>query len=544
MAEYNPGKEQVRVTAAPNLQTERARFDGPDSVDQLLAALGSESTQRALQQFDEQAKAKELQAQQGKLDWYVEQFAQDHAGGAVSQAQVKERFPETVPVIAARVADAIGHREGKKLFQTAIDEVNGNDALRLDTKARAAFLAQKRQEITATVGEGNDFYGAGMVGAIDKLTNQFEQNWAAETAKYHEQAQAEKFSQEAVEALTSENPGAALLALDARYETSSSLNRLERKRAVVNAAIDYAVAERNPDSLDYIPQRFLNADSKAAVAASKDRIRGLRMDDARNADWLQKKMRDDALQASKAEITKAAAEGKKIDPGLYFAQPEVYDFAMRMRDADTRDPGRSSMVRESIRSAILTRAAMESVGTVEALNAIIMNHPELNPRDVHALVEEMPKLVEGRKIMSDPDVTGPMNRLLRSALDNLGRSVNASLQALVTGRNLEMHVMRSFEDDLHARFRAHYENPATRGQWPTGTVKYQLVKEATEQAALEIERQTRLATAGDTPAPTAPRPSAQRPSPIAHNPATARPSAAGSTPTQSAIAAELARRTQ
>lgn len=526
MADYNPGTERVRPTAAPNIQSEKARPDaqgGP--VDQLLAALGSDNTQRTLAQFDQQHAQKKLQEQQGKFDWYVEQFQQDYAGGAVSEAQVKSRFPETVPVIASRIAEAVGQNEGRKAFQGVVDEIAGDDALRLDTGARNAHIAKRRAEITAQVGQGNDFFGAGLVSSIDKLTRQYEQNWSSETAAYHQKIQVEQFSGGVVDALNSGDPAAGLLALDEKFGKSSSLNNLERNAAVVATAIDHAFTADKKEVLDAIPQRFLNADSKAALIKAKVQITERRMSDFRSAEYLEGVKRDRSTRDSKVAIVQAVSEGKAIDPAAYRNDPDAFQFAMVMREAPRVPQSASAAEAQRIRSTILSAASADGGGSEEQTIDAIMANRGLNPADKQALVGEVSKLREGNNLMRDDDVRQQLSDFLRPALDVLGRSTNSIIQALVAGKNLEMQVTRGFERDLMGAFRAHYDDPATQGKWPAGSVKRALIREAVDRAEARLEKLTKLGASTEA-APAA----APKSPPVANNPAAARPTPSAATP--------------
>ncbi|HEY2927954.1 hypothetical protein, partial [Piscinibacter sp.] len=164
-----------------------------------------------------------------------------------------------------------------------VEEIAGNDALRLDSAKRAAFVAQKRQEIVSQVGEGSDFFGAGLVAGIDRLMAQHEQQWLTETATYHEKVQGEQFTGEVADALGTADPGAALLALDEKFAQSSSLNSLERNQLVVGAAVDLAWSKRDKGILDAVPSRFLNADTKAELAKTKQQLADRDMSDFRMA---------------------------------------------------------------------------------------------------------------------------------------------------------------------------------------------------------------------------------------------------------------------
>jgi hypothetical protein len=385
---YNPGREAVQVTAAPNLMTKQARVDPTDA---LIEALGSDQTQKALAGFEAKAKDDQLREQQVKFDWYVEQFQKDHAGGAVSQAQIKARFPETVPVIAARVAEAIGQREGKKAFEGVVQEIAGNDSLRLDSTARAKFLAEKRAEITANVGAGNDFYGAGMVGAIDKLTSQYEMNWASETAAYHQKVQGEQYTSDVVLALSGPNAHASLLALDEKYSKSSSLNNIERNKLVVGAAVDHALAGRDVTMLDNIPARFLNADSKAAIAKTRAQVHDLRMGDIRDKVFLEGVKRDEDMRAGRKSIIEAAASGKPVDPAMFAHDPDLYAYATQAREMPANTDAHSAARVQEYETLIWTDATRGTSRSMKDYTDAIMAHPGINAKDKAPLIGRLEK---------------------------------------------------------------------------------------------------------------------------------------------------------
>ena len=118
---YNPNTELPKITAQANMLTEQAYRDtnAGNSAKQLADALGIVSVNT--QALADQDERRRIQEQALKIEHYTETFMQDHAGGAVSQAQIKERFPETVPIIAARIAGEIGKGEGEKSFASVVE---------------------------------------------------------------------------------------------------------------------------------------------------------------------------------------------------------------------------------------------------------------------------------------------------------------------------------------------------------------------------------------------------------------------------------------
>lgn len=479
---FNPGREDVKVTALANLITEKApSFDG-GGVDRLLSSLGVESVQRTLKQFGDDQDAARLQEQKAKFDWYVEQFRKDHSGGAVSEAQVRARFPETVPVIASRVAEAIGNIEARKQFQPVLEEIAGNDNLRLDTNARRAFIEQKRDELLKQVGTGNDFFGAGMVAGIDGMVRQHELNWASETAAYHQKVQAEAFSKEASEGLLSGDPEAALLALDEKYGASSSLNNPERNKLVVGAAVDMAYAGRDSKLLDTIPQRFLNADAKAALEKARVQIQALRIGDFRDAQYLEGVKREEEERKGRLQIIQSHADGKPMDPAQFRDNPALYAFAAAQREQGRIPEPESAGNVQKWETRIWTEASAGKSRTMNEYIAQITADPTINPKDKAPLIARLEKLMEGTAVMKDELVRQTYSDRLGPALNSLEASRLYGVYS-AQGRNIRGEVAQGFDIDLRRLWQAHYEE---KGEFPRGTAKQTLIDQALARAEARI----------------------------------------------------------
>lgn len=483
--QFNPGREQVHVTAAPTLVAERAANDPAGSVNRLIQALGADSTQRELNRFNQEHEARKLAEQQTKFDWYVEQFRADGASGAVSEAQVKSRFPEAVPIIASRIAEAIGQKEGRKQFQAVVDEIAGNDALRLDTAQRDAFIAKKRQELTATVGTGNDFYGAGFVSAIDKALSQHEYNWQSETAAYHSKVQAEQFTGEVADILTSsDDPKAALLGLDGRYAASSSLNPLERNKLVVGAAIDQAFASDKPEMLSQVPTRFLNADSKAALEKAKLQIQDRRMTNYRMGKELEKDRRDTEERNGRIAITEAAANGTPVDPAEYRSNPQLYQAALEARELPRVPAAESAGNVQKFETRVWADATSGHQRSQQEYVDAIIADKSINPKDKAPLIARLEKLMEGTMVMQDDLVKQTFSTRVDPSIDFLERSVLGPMFA-AQGRNVREEINRRFEQDLRLSWQSHYEDT---GAFPRGRAKQELIDRAMDRATAYIDK--------------------------------------------------------
>lgn len=493
---YDPRAEALQTTASPNIATEQARFDPrASSAFQLAAALGK--AQPVLDQFNqdyERKKAQDAILQNMKVESYKEQFQRDHAGGDVTTAQVKEKFPETVPVIAARVAESMGLDFGKKQVNTLIDEINKDDTLRLDSNARNAFLAKKRAEIIGGLGKDSEFYSSGVIKGIDQELRGWENGWQRETAVYHTKVQGEAFANEVSQALAA---GGDLTEIDKKWATSSSLNNAERKKLVVETAVAKAYAEDNPALLSKIPTVFLNDEYKKNLKQAELQIQQIRIGKVRDAKFIEDRQREEGVRSAKVDMIGRLAKGEQINPGQYRGDPEAFNYAMSLKDAGRLPEVQSVGNATRVRTAILNGSTVGSMNQSQVIDQIMAN-PAMNPKEKQKLIEDVPKLMEGMLILKDEGVQVAMNTRIDARLKVLEGSTNAKIQSLITGGNLRAQAMQVFEQGLQSSFTAYFED---NKQWPSGKAKQDIIRTETEKAERLIEELTRM---GTTAAPTGP----------------------------------------
>ncbi|CAB4139201.1 hypothetical protein UFOVP348_46 [uncultured Caudovirales phage] len=493
---YDPRAEALQTTAAPNIATEQARFDPrASSAFQLAEALGK--AQPVIDQFNqdyERKKAQDTLLQNMKIEGYKEQFKRDNASGAVTEAQVKQKFPEVVPVVAARVAESIGLDFGRTQINSVIDEINKDDTLRLDTNARNAFLKKKRDEIVGGLAKGNEFYSSGVIKGIDQELRGWENGWQRDTATYHTKVQGDAFKNEVSQVLAA---GGDLTEVDKKWSTSSSLNNAERKKLVVDTVIAKAYAEDNPALLSKIPTVFLNDEYKKNLKQAELQITQIRIGKVRDARFLEQSAREDATRGAKTDMIKRVASGQPVDPGMYRNDPEAFNYAMQLKDAGRLPDVQSVSNATKVRTAILNGS---TVGTMNQNQVIdqIMADPTMNPKEKQALIADVPKLMEGMLILKDEGVQTAMSTRIDARLKVLEGSTNAKIQALISGGNLRAQAMQVFQQGLESSFTAYFED---NKQWPTGKAKQDIIRVETEKAERLIEELTRM---GTTAAPSGP----------------------------------------
>ena len=500
-AGYDPRAEALQTTASPSVVTEQARFDPrSSSAFQLAEALGK--AQPVIDQFNqdyERRKAQETLLQSMKVESYKEQFMRDNQGGAVTATQVGERFPETVPVVRARVAESIGSENGKQAVQGIIQEIMQNSDLQTNTEARASFLKQKRAELVGKITPGNEFYSSGYISAVDKELNQYENQWLRQTAAYHKDVQSKDFSGKIVEALSSADPAKAMEDLDAQWKTSSSLNNLERNKLVVDTVTREAFGSDNPALLDKIPTRFLNAETRADIQKTKLLIQEKRMTTVRDAEFLKGIQEKNQTRNDEIEMINTLVGGGDIDPAKYKGRPESFQKALTIKDADRIPAATSAANVQKIRSAMLAGATTAGLDQDKVITDILANK-NINNADKKKLIEEAPKLIEGVIAMQDDMVKSAFSARIGASLDALEKSPNQRIASIVTGTNLRSQAVSMFDYGIRAGFTAYYEE---NGKWPTGRAKQDIVDREIEKADKFIENKTRIGGGSDAPAPAA-----------------------------------------
>ena len=487
---YNPGQEQASITASPNIQTVQAKYDPQNSANSLIAALGADSVQRGLADFQTAYNEKKLQEQSQKVDSYKQQFMTDHTGGSVSQAQLKERFPEMVPVIAARVAESIGRTQGSLDIAPIIAEINGNDSLRLDTTARAAYIAKAKADIFAKIPQGNEFFAAGSVTAVDRAFQQEELKWQGQTAAYHQEVQKTALSDEVVTALQGTDPTSALAAIDANWGKSSSLNNVERNKVYVDATIKLANISDDPTILQRIPQTYLNVDSKAALnqsGISLHRQQWARFTESKEFEAYQ---RSEADRKGMLEILNKKANNEDVDPAKYLTSPTLHSFALASMETPSIPEAASKATMQSVRTSILSAANVQTMGSQEDLTKNILSmRGKMNPKEMSALVDEVPKLMEGNVLMNDPNVRRAFSDHIGFRLDDLSKSTNPRLQLLLGTANIRGNATAMFEGEIRGNFEASYKDS---GKWPQGVEARKIVDAAVAKTSAYIDFQTSL----------------------------------------------------
>ena len=484
----------LRPAASPiNRYHQPAQAPSDRRAEQLANALSSLNPK--LVAFASDSAQEKLKAQEENFRVLVEQFKQDYEGGAVTAAQVRERMPETVPVIASRIAESMGHDYGSQVFSQVIAEINASDNLRKNTEARQMFLNDARERIFKEIGEGRgdlDFYANGVLAAIDKQVQTHELNWQRETAEYHQKVQTNRFASEVMDYVAT---GGDLTALDKDWKYSSSLSNEERNNTVFNTVAEMAYRVSDPSMLDKIPDRFLNAERKLKVAEYKDKIEAKRWADFRNQRSMEDFQREEQTRQRKVDILTRLSNNEDVDLAEFKDDPDSMEFVLKHRESKFMSPAQSKYNVTTVRRAVLNAATtgnLRELGGIElnekALSDFVLNDAQLTPDDRKALIEEIPKLLDGVNVMRDDRVRGRLENLNAAVLAT-ETSLGGQLAVALKGRNFRYAVTNTYERTITSKFYSHYEET---GSWPVGHQIEAYAKEAEAEAIEAMDRLVKL----------------------------------------------------
>ena len=399
-----------------------------DNITRLANALGELAP--SLAEFAVQ-RHRQLERSQLEVDrYYAEQIAQNKEMGPISAAQVGEIFPELVPSVRRHIAKSIGSIEGKKWVESEIEAILNNDEIRLNTEARRAAIDQIRAKALELIGD-NEHYGNGFLSQIDRSLAEYESAWLRETAAYHQQVQAEAFSQRLAEVI---RQGGDPLAVDDEWN-DSSLNKIERKRIALDTYIAEAVATNNPKLLDTIPTRFLNAEAKAKIAQTKQQIEAAMWTQFSHARQLDQWRREQQIRDLKVEALSRHISGEQVSPADYYLYPEVFDYVTQLiskpRQSSTVSVRNAASFRSNVLRAGTTGSYLDAFAddpeflsffrndddvTEEALRDHILSRSDMNPEEQQKLLDEIPQLMAGVNWLRDPDVKAHFSTFVESDL--------------------------------------------------------------------------------------------------------------------------------
>lgn len=475
---------QVRPVATPV-----NRYSGQPNDQRLLQlAEALSKLNPALKEFGVVQHDNKLQQQKTKFEAYAEQIKRDMGNGKITAVQVGEMFPETVPSIRMALAEAHGERAGKELFSKVIERINTDENLRFNNDARRAVLTEERAKIAKEYGGGgNDFYTSGLFSAFDKSTATWEQGWEKQAADKDMEVMGEKFGNEAEEALLTKGEG-ELLDVDARWAKVGGLHHTTRNKILVERITQKAYDSNDSGLLDRIPTRFLSNETKQMIARSKAQIEQKARSDWQFDRTVQQYVREEDSRTNKLRILQGAASGKYEDPRQFSNDPEAYEMALNIRNRDYHTTPQKSAARSAaISQGIMlssTFGSTEHLGipdkdfNLNGLTKAIMADPDLTNKEAAALIEQLPKLLEGTVIMESPTIKQMFAMQIKPQLDALDKSALARIGAKLGGiKNIHSETNKVFMNSLGIHLHAEFKDT---GSWPTQKKLIEITQQAIE----------------------------------------------------------------
>ena len=445
----------------------------------------------------------EVERQTGLVDLYTEQFARAQSEDGVKLSQMGEVFPEMVPEVANRVTRALGARDYREQLAPVFEEFLTNDDLRLDTGARQGFYEELREQAVRDTSD-NEQYQAGALEEVEKTIATHELNALRETAAYHEEIQRDEFSHLVTEAFMTDGD---LEAIDADWAEGSSLNHMERKELVVDAATEWAVTSRDPSVMDRIPTKFLNAQITAQIPVIKTQIRDAMYKEATQANTLKNIRRSEETYQNKLQFLGMLDAGEEINLMDWRHDPDVYDWISGKMSQPKHDATESRFNQNQFKANVLRGAFHGDYSksfqsdpqfldyfsdrrvTEDNLREHLLNRTDLNPAETQGLLDELPKLMEGTNLMKDTQVQNALSNHINRELTRLEQSTSSRIQRILTGESLPANAIQIFEDGIHGSYLAHYES---EGEAPMGREWREMVSEARKETMEYIKERTRL----------------------------------------------------
>ena len=438
-----------------------------------------------------------------QAEYHMERIREELGNGTVTAVQVGELLPEASATVRAKITQSMGSRQGKEFIAPILDEIESDDTVRLSTELHNKRLEEAKAEALAL--SDDPFYANGVMSAINAKINQSEQRWQLETAKYHKDAVRDEYKDEIANTILN---GGDLLEWDSVAKQTGPFMDRERNEIVTATAMDLAVESGNPEILNTVPERFLNAETKRKFAITQQQIKTSNWTEQTQQWQLQDRQRKDAIRNGQVEILNRFVETGVVRPSDYRNSPELYAFATSMVQRDSVNEVTSAATSTLLKEAILRSASgdapselLSSLGyygdlSVDSLSSwIALNPDKLNAKDAVSLIKDLPNLVEGSNVMRDPIVSDTFEKILRPAIAGVRQSPNTKLQAQLNGANFEATVNDFYYSQVSAEFDAYRED---NDQWPKRSDRLRIVREVQERTSKLIGEMTKIGNTGQT----------------------------------------------
>lgn len=488
--DYDPRAEALQTTAAPNIQTIKASNDFRSSkAAQLAEALGKAGPQIDKMQEDLDRKKREKDILDAmRIPAIVARAKQESADGTIPLIQEGKKEPGLSEINNARTEDAKGVDWAKTNVARIIGEVDKNAEFITDPEKRRAYIAEEKKKLLAQIPKDRDYFLSGASNTIEKEFEQADNGWNKKSNAHMLEVQEKDFSGKVSDAMKADNPDEALKLLDNTWKVSSMIGNVRRNELVVNTFTQEAYGQRNPDLLNKIPERFLNAEAKAKIVKTRASIQEIKVSEYSFDKRLATDRREETIRSGKTDILKRFNSGGRVDPAEFAETPELQQFAISVMNDPRRPAAESAANAQRLRSSILNRATTEGVDENSIINEVLKN-TYLNPSDREKLINEVPKLVEGMIAMNDDMVKSAYSTRIGASLEEAAKNPMVVLSPTLRSRTVNL-----FDQTIRNGFNAYYEE---NGKWPVGKFKRDIVDSAVDTTEKFMENQLKPANKRD-----------------------------------------------
>ena len=431
----------------------------------------------------------------------AERLRQDKALGGVTQAQIGERLPEQSATVVAKITEYLGTIKGKDLANEGVNAILKDDSIRLNTQNRAQAKEAVKQKVMEQFG-GDLLAASGALRSVDKTFNQYEHAWQQETARYHEKIQTDGFKVEVSDAIRAEDWG-LVMTLDQNAGNATSLDQLQRKKAVIDTVIDVAKETGDVSKLHSVPTVFLNAENKAKLAETEHRIMSSKYADWQHGVQFQKEQQVQHIRQSKTAIIEQAASGKNIKP-LDYKDPEVFAFAKSIASSSNVNPVTSKQEASKFAHRLSVAGTtgnyvnafkddpefVKEFGDVTNVNVdeltdFVASRSDMTPQDKKTLMDKLPKLMDGADYMRNPDFTAGFKNGLESRIKTKLDDVVAGVYLKFSGVDVRGEIQQAYQESVRTQVLAYMDD--NKDTLPNASGRREIIKQAVEEANAKLD---------------------------------------------------------
>lgn len=462
--EYNPGKEGVSVTASPNISTVQESYDANRGVNGLISAFGLESNYKAATGIANDYRQKQLTEQTGRIDAYITKFQEENGNGAVSEAQLGNRFPETVGIIRAKMQETMGAQQARTAFGATKQKINSIDAIKVDTNNRNSVIQENRNAFLESIKGGDDFYKASALREFDKQTADATPEWEKATAAHQNDTQRHEYKYHIGYAagnkeITADEAASQMLIEDGKFEMSSSVSELQRRSDAADVILDLAktgLGDRKV--LARFPKQWHTADTLQKFAAADIHITDMGMKALRDNILIkEEKDKADYLRGQQLAL-KSHLSGTPPDQewqALAGKNPKLYNEMASLSGTSLINPGVSAAAVADVAEQMRTSQASGKPWSEDDYIKALLGNRSIRPQDQAMAISQVSQKLEAAQLMNNKSVDFSYKRAQSQIDVYLKNMIDSNLLPL-EGTDVSGKSRAFFDEGLRHKVEAYY----------------------------------------------------------------------------------------